>query len=182
MHDRWDREKYSNRSVEDLKERYYNICNTLTKVSWRKCTWRLQVKYGILKIIWTASSEKVTLNKRKICRFGSSCACHCSPFIQSVVSSDSVCRQWRPWSDCPDAQADLGPCYPHMPKDTFSHDTAHLVKYSQPSLYRHSIQRQNSLEWQFERHETFAQEVMVNEKLCNNIALKLQATYVLDIC
>lgn len=32
MHDRWDREKYSNRSVEDLKERYYNICNTLTKV------------------------------------------------------------------------------------------------------------------------------------------------------
>ena len=33
MNDRWDREKYSNRSVEDLKERYYNICNTLTKVS-----------------------------------------------------------------------------------------------------------------------------------------------------
>ncbi|KAK3091085.1 hypothetical protein FSP39_017018 [Pinctada imbricata] len=32
MHDRWDREKYSLRSVEDLKERYYNICNILTKV------------------------------------------------------------------------------------------------------------------------------------------------------
>ncbi|KAK3590712.1 hypothetical protein CHS0354_012286 [Potamilus streckersoni] len=32
IHDRWDREKYPNRSVEDLKERYYNICNTLTKV------------------------------------------------------------------------------------------------------------------------------------------------------
>ncbi|XP_063408622.1 DNA methyltransferase 1-associated protein 1-like [Mytilus trossulus] len=32
MHDRWDREKYSNRSVEDMKERYYGICGILTKV------------------------------------------------------------------------------------------------------------------------------------------------------
>ena len=32
MHDRWDREKYSSRSVEDLKERYYSICSILTKV------------------------------------------------------------------------------------------------------------------------------------------------------
>ncbi|KAJ8305995.1 hypothetical protein KUTeg_016540 [Tegillarca granosa] len=32
IHDRWDREKHPNRSVEDLKERYYNICNILTKV------------------------------------------------------------------------------------------------------------------------------------------------------
>uniref|UniRef100_A0A0B6ZHQ5 DNA methyltransferase 1-associated protein 1 n=1 Tax=Arion vulgaris TaxID=1028688 RepID=A0A0B6ZHQ5_9EUPU len=32
VHDRWDREKYKDRSVEDLKERYYNICNTLSKV------------------------------------------------------------------------------------------------------------------------------------------------------
>ena len=36
--------------------------------------------------------------------------------------------------------------------------------------------------WQLERHETFAQEMTVNETLCKNIALKLQATYVLDIC
>ena len=33
-----------------------------------------------------------------------------------------------------------------------------------------------------ECHETFSQEVRVKEKLCKNIALKLQATYVLDIC
>ena len=33
-----------------------------------------------------------------------------------------------------------------------------------------------------ESQETFAQEVTVKEKLCKNIALKLQATYVLDIC
>ena len=33
-----------------------------------------------------------------------------------------------------------------------------------------------------ECQEAFAQEVTVNEKLCKNIALNLQATYVLDIC
>jgi DNA methyltransferase 1-associated protein 1 len=32
MHDRWDRDRYPNRSIEDLKERYYNICNILAKV------------------------------------------------------------------------------------------------------------------------------------------------------
>ena len=30
--DKWDREQYPSRSVEDLKERYYNICNKLTRV------------------------------------------------------------------------------------------------------------------------------------------------------
>ncbi|XP_025108862.1 DNA methyltransferase 1-associated protein 1-like isoform X1 [Pomacea canaliculata] len=32
VHDRWDRQRFRQRSVEDLKERYYNVCNTLTKV------------------------------------------------------------------------------------------------------------------------------------------------------
>lgn len=32
VHDRWDRERYKDYSIEDLKERYYNICNTLAKV------------------------------------------------------------------------------------------------------------------------------------------------------
>ena len=32
MQDRWDRAKYADRSVEDLKGRYYSICNTLNKV------------------------------------------------------------------------------------------------------------------------------------------------------
>ncbi|XP_064626740.1 DNA methyltransferase 1-associated protein 1-like isoform X2 [Lineus longissimus] len=32
MHDRWDRDRYPNRSIEDLKERYYAISNTLAKV------------------------------------------------------------------------------------------------------------------------------------------------------
>lgn len=32
MHDRWNRDKFPKRSVEDLKERYYNISNTLVRV------------------------------------------------------------------------------------------------------------------------------------------------------
>lgn len=35
IQDRWDRSRFPKRSVEDLKERYYNICNTLTKVSFK---------------------------------------------------------------------------------------------------------------------------------------------------
>ena len=43
----------------------------------------------------------------------------CSPFIHSVVSNDSVGRQWRPRSACADAQADLGLRCPYMPEDMF---------------------------------------------------------------
>lgn len=32
MYDRWNRDKYQERSVEDIKERYYNIANILLKV------------------------------------------------------------------------------------------------------------------------------------------------------
>ena len=55
----------------------------------------------------------------------SSCACVkyypglWSPFIHSVVSNDSVSGQWRLWSDCADAQADLGLRCTHIPEDTF---------------------------------------------------------------
>lgn len=31
IHDRWDRGRFPNRSIEDLKERYYNICNILSR-------------------------------------------------------------------------------------------------------------------------------------------------------
>ena len=43
-----------------------------------------------------------------------------SPFIHSVVFNDSVSGQWRPWSDCADAQADLGLRCSHMPEDTLN--------------------------------------------------------------
>ena len=84
------------------------------------------------KEIWAASSDEAPLNMRKNRWFTSSCACakydpgHCSKLICSMVSIDSVNGQWRPWSDCADAQADLGLCCPHMPEDTFSRGTAHL--------------------------------------------------------
>lgn len=32
VHDRWDKSSYSDKSVEDMKERYYNVCNLLAKV------------------------------------------------------------------------------------------------------------------------------------------------------
>ncbi|KAF6019180.1 DMAP1 [Bugula neritina] len=32
MHDRWNTDKFAKRSVEDIKDRYYNIANTLLKV------------------------------------------------------------------------------------------------------------------------------------------------------
>ena len=41
MNDRWDRDKYPNRSVEDLKERYYSICSKLVKViMWLSLFWK----------------------------------------------------------------------------------------------------------------------------------------------
>ena len=45
----------------------------------------------------------------------------CSSFIHTVVSNDSVSGQWMPWSDCTDAQANLGLVCLHIPKDTFYH-------------------------------------------------------------
>ena len=67
----------------------------------------------------------------------SSIGCHYgSPFIHSVVSNDSVSGQWRPWSDCADAQADLGLRCPHMPEDTFYHDAVHLICFSVCTFYK----------------------------------------------
>ena len=48
----------------------------------------------------------------------------CCPFIHSVVSNDSVIGVQRPWSDCTNAQADLGLRCPYMPEDMFSHSAA----------------------------------------------------------
>ena len=67
-----------------------------------------------------------TKKKHKTLSFRSSYTCtkyhpgFCSPFIHYVVSNDSISGQWRPWSDCMDAQAHLGLHCLHMPKDMFS--------------------------------------------------------------
>ena len=86
----------------------------------------------IRKQIWAAPSKIVPLSMRKMRWFRSFCACAkyhlviCLPFIHSVVSNDSVSGQQRPWSECADAQADLGLHCPHMPEDTFSLGAAHI--------------------------------------------------------
>ena len=46
--------------------------------------------------------------------------------IHSLVSNDSVRRQWKPWSDCADAHDDLGLRCPHMLEDMFSHLAVHM--------------------------------------------------------
>ena len=79
--------------------------------------------------IWSRPSEKMPLSKWRMCGFTSSCACAkyhlylCSPFTESVVSNDSFSRQ-----QSRHAQADLGLCCRHMPKDTYLHGTAQLPK------------------------------------------------------
>ena len=72
----------------------------------------------------------------KMPRFRSSCTCAkyhpglCSPSIHFKVSNDFVRGQWRPWSDCAEAQADLGLCYPHMPEEMFSHGATYMLMIS----------------------------------------------------
>ena len=46
----------------------------------------------------------------------------CSPVLHSVVSSDSVSGQWRPWSDC----ADLGFHCPYMLEHVYTNDKVGL--------------------------------------------------------
>ena len=76
---------------------------------------------------------KSAVEHAKMHRFRSFCACTkyhpflCSPFLHSSVSNDSVCGQWRPWSDCGNAQADLGHHCPHIPEDIFSYGTARII-------------------------------------------------------
>ena len=72
----------------------------------------------------------------KMRRFSSSYACAeyhlCiwSPFMQIVLSYDSVSGQWRLWLDCVESQANLGLRCSHMTEDTFSHGAAHFTSVS----------------------------------------------------
>ena len=50
-----------------------------------------------------------------------------SLLIHSVVFSNFVSGQRKSWSDCAEAQADLGLCCPLMPEDMFSYGAAHVM-------------------------------------------------------
>ena len=84
-------------------------------------------------ITLAAYCENVPSNMRKMLRFGSSCACAkyhpalWSSSFYSAISKYSVSRKQRAWSDCVDAQAELGLRCPHMSEDTFSQGTAHMT-------------------------------------------------------
>ena len=90
--------------------------------------------------IWAEPSEKVSSNVCKMRRFRSPCACAkshpciCSLLKHCIVSNISVSGQRRPWSDCADAQADLGFRCPHMLKTRF-----YMARSTWPS--RKSIKR-----------------------------------------
>ena len=73
------------------------------------------------------STQKVSKGLRKMRRLRSYCTCAkyhpdiCSSFIHSVASNYSVSAQWRPYSNCVDAQGDLSLRYPHMTwRDVFA--------------------------------------------------------------
>ena len=108
-----------------LKDKLVLILNA----SWHNCFITLQ--YNVLKH-YKINDDKPRLEKRchrecAKCAFRSYCACanyHSglgSPFIHSIVSNNSVSRQWRSRSDYAAAQADLGLRGPHMPELTLSH-------------------------------------------------------------
>ena len=51
IHDRWDTQKFSKRSVEDIKERYYHIANTLAKVPHHSISWHPSVILIIFSLL-----------------------------------------------------------------------------------------------------------------------------------
>ena len=53
-----------------------------------------------------------------------------SATIHYAVSIGTVSGQWRPWSDCAEAQSDMGLRCPYVSEDTFSHGPAYLYYYS----------------------------------------------------
>ena len=50
----------------------------------------------------------------------------CFPLMHFVMSNDYARGQRRSWSDCADAQADLGLHCPNMPEKKFLHGAAHI--------------------------------------------------------
>ena len=115
--------------------RHPSSCLCVTWFSYSVCKEFVLVR-RTERVKQAALKEKVPSSMRKMCGLTSSCACArsrtgiCSPLMHSIESNDSVSGLRRPWSDCADAQSDLGFRCPHMPKDTFSHGATQI--YSNP--------------------------------------------------
>lgn len=68
MQDRWDKEKFSAKSVEDLKERYYKVCGILAKLRGEKKIYTFDADHERrrkeqLKKIYERTSEQVRKNR-----------------------------------------------------------------------------------------------------------------------
>ena len=80
-----------------------------------------------VRVIWAASSENVPssmLSSDSDHPAHAQSIIRASAFIHSVVSNDSVSRQWRPWSS---AQSDLGLGCPHMTRREIFAWWAHFI-------------------------------------------------------
>ena len=76
-----------------------------------------------IRLIWPdLLMRKWSMNLRKLWRSG---------YSRTLLSSHTFCRLNetgnRPWSDCVNAQAELGLRCPHMPEYTFSHGAVQLA-------------------------------------------------------
>ena len=108
---------------------------------------------------FAASSEKAFSNVRRMRRLRSFWACvkyHpslCSIFLHSLVNNGSVSEQRRPWSDCANAQADLGLCCPHMPDDMLSNGAAEFMYHDYPitksRLFKYTENFTTNKKWKF---------------------------------
>ena len=114
--------EWSSWEVPEFLGRYYQWITFKRDDSWHK---------------WVEPSENVPSNMRKMHRFWvhpthAQNVIRASAFhwymIHSMVFNDSASGQRRPWSDCADAQADLGLRCSHMPEDTLSHGAVHVLK------------------------------------------------------
>ena len=65
--------------------------------------------------------------------------------IHTFWTDYSVSRQWRPWSDCANAQSDQGLCCPHIPEDMFIHDVTQIKIHKQILMAQTNILLSTSL-------------------------------------
>ena len=93
-------------------------------LSTRRSLWFLAILVKAIRI-WAAPSEKNAFEHRETAQI-QLCLHMRKVLFVHLLSIHNVCS--IQWFRCADAQADLGLRCPHMPKDTFSYDAAHMRK------------------------------------------------------
>ena len=108
----------------------FDLCNT--SIPYNKTTNNTlgHEKKSAFSYIWATPNNTVPSNMCKMHRLRSSCACAkyaglCSPFI-FLQYWMTVSRQWRPWSDRADPQADLV-LHVRICRRYILHGAAHII-------------------------------------------------------